>query len=72
MHEHRECISIVEDEFQDCVAIISSTKCISSHTQCASHNPPVSLSLDSPLYTKGPFCFWWIYFHSTSGGLPFN
>ena len=35
MHEHRECISFVEDEFHDCVAIISSTKCISSHTQCA-------------------------------------
>ena len=35
MHEHRECISIVEDEFQDCKAIISRPQVISSHTQCA-------------------------------------
>ena len=38
------------------VAIISRPQVISLHTECAPYNPPVSLSLDSPLYTKGPFC----------------
>ena len=76
MHEQGECISIVEDEFQDCVAIISRPQVISSHTECAPYNPPVSLSLDSPLYTKGPFCFVRIYFsiqlYARAGRVHFN